>query len=209
MRLLLARLYLDQTVLKGRMHVCHPDRLRGGRPVALGLSVRGHQSGRYGVSASLLPRTALPGHRAAAYSVCQKAHKSTVRPHRSYFGFPWRTKLRALLCWPWARLGKHVGRRISTRHALHRSVGLAVARGEAVSNYVRRSGACIRRRGRVGSGAWPVGKRASAAACGRGSLRVRGVQRLDKTLRPFLSPDVDGVVVAAHGAAGLVDVVAP
>ena len=41
--------------------------------------------------------------------------------------------------------------------------------------------------------AWPllaerpslVGKRASAAACGRGSLRVRGVQRLDEALRPF------------------------
>jgi hypothetical protein len=44
---------------------------------------------------------------------------------------------------------------------------------------------CIRRRGRVGSGAWPVGKRASAAACGRGSLRVRGVQHLDEALRPF------------------------
>jgi hypothetical protein len=42
-------------------------------PFALGLSIRGHQSGRYGVSASLLPRTALPGHRAAAYSVRQKA----------------------------------------------------------------------------------------------------------------------------------------
>jgi hypothetical protein len=91
----------------------------------------------------------------------------------------------ALLCWPWARVGKHVGRRISTRHALHRPVSLAAARGEAVSNYVRRSGACICRRGRVGSGAWPVGKRASAAACGRGSLRVRGVQRPDEALRPF------------------------
>ncbi len=78
------------------------------------------------------------------------------------------TELRALLCWPWARLGKHVGRRISTRHALHRPVGLAAARGEAVSHHVRRSGDCIRRRGRVGSGAWPVGKRASAAACWSG-----------------------------------------
>ena len=81
--------------------------------------------------------------------------------------------------------GKHVGRRISTRHALHRPVSLAAARGEALSNYVRRSGDCIRRRGRVGSGARPVGKRASAAACDRGSLRVRGVQRLDEALRPF------------------------
>ena len=33
--------------------VCHPDRLRGGRPFALGLSVRGHQGGRHGVSAAL------------------------------------------------------------------------------------------------------------------------------------------------------------
>ncbi len=33
--------------------------------------------------------------------------------------------------------------------------------------------------------AWPVGKHASAAACGRSSLRVRGVQHLDETLRPF------------------------
>ena len=64
-------------------------------------------------------------------------------------------------------------------------VSLAATRGEAVSHHVRWSGACIRRRGRVGSGAWPVGKRASAAACGRGSLRIRGVQRLDETLRPF------------------------
>src|SRR6516165_3872851 len=166
-------------------HVCHPDDLCGDRPPALGLSVRGHQSGRYGVSASLLPRTALPGHRAAACSVRQKAHTSTVRPDRSYFDFPWWTELRALLCWPWARLGKHVGRRISTRDALHRPVSLAAARGEAVSHHVRRSGACIRRRGRVGGGARPVGKRASAAACGRGSLRIRGVQRLDETLRPF------------------------
>jgi hypothetical protein len=55
----------------------------------------------------------------------------------------------------------------------------------ASGSYVRRRGACIRRRGCVGSGAWPVGKRASAAACGRGSLRVRGVQRLDEALRPF------------------------
>ena len=38
-------------------------------PLLLGLSVRSHQSGRYGISASLLPRAALPGHRAAAYSV--------------------------------------------------------------------------------------------------------------------------------------------
>ena len=37
----------------------------------------------------------------------------------------------------------------------------------------------------VGSGAWPVGTRASAAACDLGSLRVRGVQRLDEALRPF------------------------
>ena len=110
---------------------------------------------------------------------------STVRPYRSYFGFSWWTELRALLCWPWARLGKHVGRRLSTRHALHRPVSLAAARGEAVSDYVRRSAACLCRRGRVGGGAWPVGKRASAPACGRGSLRVRGVQRLDQTLRPF------------------------
>src|SRR5258706_2021025 len=29
------------------------------------------------------------------------------------FGFPWWTKLRALLCWPWARLRNHVFRRIS------------------------------------------------------------------------------------------------
>ena len=161
------------------------NRLRGGRSLALGLSVRGHQSGRYGVSASLLPCTALPGHRAAACSVRQNARASTVRPHRSYFDFPWWTELRALLRWPWARLGQHVGRRISTRYALHRPVGLAAARGEAVSHHVRRSGNCIRRRGRVGCGAWPVGKRASAAACGRGSLRIRGVQRLDETLRPF------------------------
>src|SRR5207249_11291024 len=160
-------------------------RLRGGRPFALGLSVRGHQGGRSGVSTPLLPLTALPGHRAPAYFVRQKTHTSTVRPYRSYFGFPWWTKLRALLCCSWARLGKRVGRRISTRHALHRPVSLAAARGEAVSNYVRRSGDCIRRRGRVGSGAWPVGKRASAAACGRGSLRVRGVQCLDEALRPF------------------------
>src|SRR5258706_5222792 len=166
-------------------NVYHPDYLRGGRSLALGLSVRGHQSGRYGVSASLLPRPALPGHRAAAYSVRQKAHTSTVRPYRSYFDFPWWTELRALLCWPWARLGKHVGRRISTRHALHRPVSLAAVRGEAVSHHVRRSGACIRRRGRVGSAARSVGKRASVAACGRGSLRIRGVQRLDETLRPF------------------------
>ena len=41
------------------------------------------------------------------------------------------------------------------------------------------------RRGRAGSGAWPVGKPASAAACGRGRLRIRGVQRPDETLRPF------------------------
>src|SRR4029078_3064306 len=168
---------------------------------------RDHQSGRYGVSTTLLPRAALPGHRAVAYSVRKTARTSTVRSYRSYFGFSWCTKLRALLCWPWARLGKHVGRRISTRHALHHPVSLAAARGEPVSNYVRRSGACIRRRGRVGSGAWPVGKRASAAACGRGSLRVRGVQRLDEALRPFRPFDVDGVVVAA--AAGHVDVIAP
>jgi hypothetical protein len=70
-------------------------------------------------------------------------------------------------------------------HALHRPVSLAAAGGEAVSNYVRRSRACIRRRGRVGSGAWPVGKHASAAACRRSSLRVRGVQRLDEALRTF------------------------
>ena len=47
---------------------------------ALGLSVRGHQGGRYGVSASLLPRIALPGYRAAAYSVRAK------RPGRQQFG---------------------------------------------------------------------------------------------------------------------------
>src|SRR4029077_6165687 len=128
-----------------RCHVCHPDRLRGGRSLALGLSVRGHQSGRYGVSASLLPRTALSGHRSAACSVRQKAHASTVRPYRSHFDLPWWTELRALLCWPWARLGKHVGRRISTRHALPRPVSLAAARGEAVSHHVHRSAACIRR----------------------------------------------------------------
>jgi hypothetical protein len=54
-----------------------------------------------------------------------------------------------------------------------------------VSHHVRRSGACIRRRSRAGSGAWPVGKCASATACGRRSLRLRGVQRLDEKLRPF------------------------
>src|SRR5262249_2328800 len=32
---------------------------------------------------------------------------------------------------------------------------LAAARGEAISNYFHRSGDCIRRRGRVGSGTWP------------------------------------------------------
>src|SRR4029077_3990157 len=111
-----------------RCHVCHPDPLRGGRSLALGLSVRGHRSGRYGVSAALLPRTALPGHRAAAYSLRQRAHTSTVRPCRSYFGFPWWTKLRALLCRPRAWFGKHVGRRISTRRALYRPAGLAAAR---------------------------------------------------------------------------------
>src|SRR5262249_58676339 len=130
-------------------------------------------------------------------------------PYRSYFGFPWWTKLRALLCWPWARLGKHVGDRISTRHPLYHPASLAAARGEAISNYVHRSGDCIRRRGRVGSRAWPGGKRASAAACDRGSLRVCDIQRLDEALRPFSPFDVDGVVVAAHGAASHVDVAAP
>src|SRR3974377_2013134 len=129
---LLARPYLDQTVLKGRYHVCHPDRLRGGRPLALGLSVRGYQNGRYGVSASLLPRTALPGHRTATYSARQKAHTSTARPYRNYFGFPWWTELRTLLCRPWARLGEHVGDRISTRHPPPRSSSLGTAPGGAV-----------------------------------------------------------------------------
>src|SRR5262245_23786341 len=132
------------------MYVCHSDRLRGGRPFALGLSVRGHQGGGSRVSTPLLPLTALPGHRTPAYFVRQKASTSTVRPYRSYFGFPWWTKLRALLCWSWARLGKHVGDRISTRHALYYPVSLAAARGEAISNYLHRSGDCIRRRGRVG-----------------------------------------------------------
>src|SRR5262249_3528834 len=89
--------------LKEECHVCHSDRLRGGRPFALGLSVRGHQGGRSRVSTPLLPLTALPGHRTPAYFVRQKASTSTVRPYRSYFGFPWWTKLRALLCWSWAR----------------------------------------------------------------------------------------------------------
>ena len=92
---------------------------------------------------------------------------------------------------------------------LRRPVSLAASRGEAVSHDVRRSRACIPRRGRVGGGAWPVGKRASAAACGRGSFRVRGLQRLDEALRSFRPFDVDGLVVAAHGAAGHVDVVVP
>src|SRR5262249_42554623 len=126
-----------------------------------------------------------------------------------YFGFPWWTKLRALLCWSWARLGKHVGDRISTRHALYYPVSLAAARGEAISNYFHRSGDCIRRRGRVGSGTWPDSKLASLAACGRGSLRFCDVQRLDEALRHFLPLDVDGVVVAADGAASHVDVAAP
>src|SRR5882724_3354139 len=131
-------------VLKEGCHVCHPDRLRGGRPLALGLSIRGHQGGRYGVSASLLPRTALPRDRAAAYSIRQKAHASAVRPYRSYFGFPWWTELRAVLCWPGARLGEHVGRRISTRHTLHRPVSVAAAGREAVSHHIRRRAPCLR-----------------------------------------------------------------
>ena len=36
----------------------------------------------------------------------EAARTSTVRPYRSYFGFPWWIKLRDLLCWPWPRLGK-------------------------------------------------------------------------------------------------------
>src|SRR3954471_11730795 len=184
--LLLARQYIwTDRSLKKECHVRHPDRLRCGRPPALGLSVRGHQSRRYGIPASVLPRAALPGHRNAARSARQTSHASTVRPDRGYFAFPRWAELRAVLCWPWARLGKHVGRRLSTRHALHRTVGVATARGEAVSHHVRRSGACIRRRGRVGSRARPLRKRASTAARGRGGLRFRGVQRVDEALRPF------------------------
>jgi len=52
-------------------------------------------------------------------------------------------------------------------------------------HHVRWSGTCIRRRRCVGCGAWPVGKGVFAAACCWGSLRIRGVQRLDQTLRPF------------------------
>ncbi len=52
--------------------------------------------------------------------------------------------------------GKHVGDRVSTRHALYHSAGLAAARGEAISHNVRRSSDCIRRCGRAGGGAWLV-----------------------------------------------------
>ncbi|MFK4725438.1 drug/metabolite transporter (DMT)-like permease [Bradyrhizobium niftali] len=61
----------------------------------------------------------------------------------------------------------------------------------------------------LAAGPGVVSKRAAAAARGWGSLRLRGVQRLDETLRPFRSPDVDGMVVAVHGAAGHGDVAAP
>jgi len=85
-------------------------------------------------SASLLPRTALPRHRAAAYSIRQKPTRQQFGPIAAISIFLGGPELRALLCWPWAGLGKHVGRRISTRHALHHPVSLAAARGEAVSN---------------------------------------------------------------------------
>jgi len=130
---LLARLYLDQTVLKGRMR-CLPSRssVRWPSPCS-GVISSWPSKWALGVSASLLPRAAL-----LAIAFClfrsSKGPRVNSSAYRSYFGFPWWAKLRAVLCWPWARLRKHVGRRISTRHALYRLVSLADARRETVSH---------------------------------------------------------------------------
>jgi hypothetical protein len=124
-------------------------------------------------------------------------------------GLPWWTEFRALLCGHGARFGRYVCRRLSTHYALHRPVSLAIACGEAVADYVRRRVGCLRRRGRVGSRAGPIRKCFADPAGGRGSLCVRGRQRLDQAPRPLRSLDVDGVVVTFHGAAGHVDVAVP
>ena len=117
-------------------------------------------------------------------SFCQMP-TSTVRPDRGDFGVSWWTELRAVLRWPWARLWKHVGDRLSTRHALYRAVSLAAARGEAVSHHVCRRVGCIRRCGGAGSGTWPDGKRASAAARGGAAFAFAMSNVLTKRYGPF------------------------
>ena len=132
------RRYLDRMVLKGKCHVGDPGRLRGDGAPALGLSVRGHQSGHRGVSAAVLPRTALPGHRMAACSFVKKPTRRQIGPVAAISVFLGGLNFRPVLCRPRARLRQHVGRRLSTRHALHHPVGLAAARGATVSHHVRR-----------------------------------------------------------------------